>query len=92
MNLLKPFVDELTSLDEQRKEMEDRILQLNTEIAEFNELREKDMPLIQETESKIKKLNQNIAALNNHQLSLKATYKKNKDTLQEMDEKVCFSC
>ncbi|KVH93488.1 hypothetical protein Ccrd_004453 [Cynara cardunculus var. scolymus] len=88
MNLLRPAVEDLTLLDEQRQELEARILQLNTDISEFNESREREMPLIQEVDTKIKELRQSISALNNHQMSLKSTFRKKKDAAKEMDEKI----
>ncbi|KAI3525617.1 hypothetical protein L1887_04526 [Cichorium endivia] len=88
MNILRPVVENLTQLDEQRQEIEARISQLNTEISEFNESREKEMPHIQEVDIKIKELRQAISALNNHQMSLKATIIKKKDAVKEMDEKI----
>ncbi|KAJ9538078.1 hypothetical protein OSB04_030811, partial [Centaurea solstitialis] len=88
MKLLRPVMDDLTVLDEQRQELEARILQLNAEISEFNESREKDMPLIQEVEAKIEDMKQSISALNNHQVSLKSTLRKKKDAATEMDEKI----
>ncbi|KAI3815420.1 hypothetical protein L1987_15087 [Smallanthus sonchifolius] len=88
MTQIRPFVEELTVVDEQRQELEARILKANADISEFNESREKEMPLIQEVETKIKELRQTISALNNHQSSLKATYRKKKDASKEMDEKI----
>lgn len=46
------------------------------------------MPLIQEVDIKIKELRQTISSLNNQQMSLKATFRKKKDAVKEMDEKV----
>ncbi|KAL8223917.1 hypothetical protein R6Q57_019392 [Mikania cordata] len=88
MNLIKPVVEELTVVDEQRKELEARISRANADISEFNESREREMPLIQEVETKIKELRQTISALNNHQMSLKATIRKKKEASREMDEKI----
>ncbi|KAD2393025.1 hypothetical protein R6Q59_012706 [Mikania micrantha] len=88
MNLIKPVVEELTVVDEQRKELEARISRANADISEFNESREREMPLIQEVETKIKELRQAISALNNHQMSLKATIRKKKEASREMDEKI----
>ncbi|KAI3780652.1 hypothetical protein L2E82_10637 [Cichorium intybus] len=65
--------------------MQTRILfsNLNTEISEFNESREKELPHIQEVDIKIKELRQAISALNNHQISPKATIMKKKDAVKE---------
>ena len=65
-------------------------MQLNEEIAEHNESREKELPLVQDVEAKVKELHQTIAGLNNHQVSLKASIRKMKDKAKEMDEKVWF--
>ncbi|KAI8532152.1 hypothetical protein RHMOL_Rhmol11G0191400 [Rhododendron molle] len=88
MNLLRPMVEDLTLLDEKRQQLESRISQLNAEIAEQNELREREMPLVQDVEAKVKELTQIIPGLNNHQMSLKASIKKMKEKVKEMDEKI----
>ncbi|KAL4588466.1 hypothetical protein LXL04_001357 [Taraxacum kok-saghyz] len=88
MTLLRPVVEDVTILDEQKQEIEARISQLNAEISEFNESREKELPLIQEVDIKIKELRQMISALNNQQMSLKAAFRKKKDAVKEMDEKI----
>ncbi|KAI3669516.1 hypothetical protein L6452_40752 [Arctium lappa] len=62
--------------------------QLNADISKFNESREKEMPLIQEVDTKIKEMRQSISALNKHQMSLKSTFRKKKDATKEMDEKI----
>lgn len=63
-------------------------LQLNTEIAGYNEARERELPLVQEVDSKVKELRQTIASLNNQQASLRVTLRKLKDNSVEVDEKV----
>ncbi|KAL6957446.1 hypothetical protein U1Q18_046609, partial [Sarracenia purpurea var. burkii] len=88
MNLLRPMVEDLTLLDEQRQELEGKISQLNGEIAEHNESREREMPLIQDVDSNVKELRKTISGLNNHQMSLKASIRKMKDRAKEMDEKI----
>ncbi|KAH7575734.1 hypothetical protein JRO89_XS02G0205300 [Xanthoceras sorbifolium] len=67
MNLLRPIAEDLTDLDEQRKEWEAKISKLNAEIAEYNEAREKELPLVQELDAKVKELRQTIQDLNKHQ-------------------------
>ncbi|XAR49393.1 hypothetical protein NMG60_11032579 [Bertholletia excelsa] len=88
MNLWRPMVEDLTLLDEQRHDLESRIPQLNSEIAEQNEAREREMPLVQDVDVKVKELRQTIPGLNNHQMSLKASIKKMKEKAKEMDEKI----
>ncbi|KAK2631055.1 hypothetical protein EUGRSUZ_L03482 [Eucalyptus grandis] len=88
MNLLKPIVEELNLLDEQQKEWEAKLSQLNAEIAEYNEARERELPLVQEVDRELKELRQTISELNNHQMSLRTTYRKLKDVTIEMDAKV----
>lgn len=62
--------------------------QLKAEIAECNEAREREMPLVQEVEAKVNELKQSIAALNSNQSSLRSTWRKLKDRTGEMDQKV----
>lgn len=88
MNMLGPVVDDISNLDSQRQEHERALSQLNAEISEFNESREKEMPFIQEIDAKIKEMRQAISALNKHQVSLKETIKKKKDASKELDEKI----
>ncbi|KAJ6741071.1 KINETOCHORE PROTEIN NUF2 [Salix purpurea] len=52
MNELRPIGEELTLLDEQRRGLEDKISQLNAEIAEYNDARESELPLVQEVDGK----------------------------------------
>ncbi|XP_071691563.1 kinetochore protein NUF2 homolog [Rutidosis leptorrhynchoides] len=88
MKLLGPIGDESSRLDEQRREYEERIAQLNAEISEFNESREREMPHIQEVDAQIKEMRESILSLNKHQLLLKETIRKKKDSSKEMDEKI----
>ncbi|GAB2283632.1 hypothetical protein Dimus_018137 [Dionaea muscipula] len=88
MEDLRPLVDELSLFDEQRKEKEGRISQLNAEITEYNEAREKEMPLVNELDSKIKELRQTVPNLNNHQVSLRGSLRKMKEKAKEMDDKI----
>ena len=64
--------------------------QLNEEIFQFNQLRESEMPLVQEIDAKVKELQQTIQSLNNHQVSLKANRIKTKEKVKEMEAKVVF--
>ncbi|KAL4571451.1 hypothetical protein LXL04_018211 [Taraxacum kok-saghyz] len=88
MTLLRPVAEDVTILDVQQQEIKARISQLNAEISEFNESREKELPLIQEVDIKIKELRKMISALNNQQMSLKAAFRKKKDAVKEIDEKI----
>ncbi|KAI7730084.1 hypothetical protein M8C21_022052 [Ambrosia artemisiifolia] len=81
-------MEELTVIQEQQQELEARIMKINADISDFNESREREMPLIQEVDARIKELRQSILALNNHQVSLKSTIRKKKDASKEMDEKI----
>ncbi|KAL4561596.1 hypothetical protein LXL04_033766 [Taraxacum kok-saghyz] len=73
MTLLRPVAEDVTILDVQQQEIEARISQL---------------PLIQEVDIKIKELRKMISALNNQQMSLKAAFRKKKDAVKEIDEKI----
>ncbi|GLT30565.1 hypothetical protein SLA2020_053590 [Shorea laevis] len=88
MNILRPIVEELADLDEQRNDWEAKISQLIAEIAGYNEAREKELPLVQEVDTKVKELQQTIAGLNGHQMLLKASYNKLKDKTKEMETKI----
>ncbi|KAF2566732.1 hypothetical protein F2Q68_00025586 [Brassica cretica] len=88
MELIRPLTEELTLLDEQRRQWEAKIAQLNAEIAEFDEACERDLPFVQELEASIEELNQKISELNNQQLSLRATFNKMKEESTLMDNKI----
>nr|XP_043626741.1 kinetochore protein NUF2 homolog [Erigeron canadensis] len=88
MNELRQFADELSVLDEQRKAFEDRMSQLTLELSELNESRDREMPLIQELDAKIKEMRQSISAYNKHQMSLKESINKKKEISKEMEEEI----
>ncbi|KAB2075798.1 hypothetical protein ES319_A07G245700v1 [Gossypium barbadense] len=88
LNLLRPIVEELALLDDQRKEWEAKISQLNAEIAGYSEARERELPLIQEVESKVKELREMIAGLNSNQMSLRTSFRNLKEKTGQMDEKI----
>ncbi|KAH0855336.1 hypothetical protein HID58_013771 [Brassica napus] len=88
MELIRPLAEELTLLDEQRRQSEAKIAQLKAEIAEFEEAEEKDSPFVQELEVSIEELSHKIAQLNNEQLSLRATFHKLREESAEMDNKI----
>lgn len=88
MELLKPVFDDLELFEQQKLSAEARILELNAEIAELEELREKELPLVQEVSYKIKELHQNVDELNKHQATLRTTIKQLKEKGKETDEKI----
>ncbi|CAH2047838.1 unnamed protein product [Thlaspi arvense] len=88
MELIRPKLEELTLLDEQRREWEAKISQLNAEIAEFDEACERDVPFVQELETNIEELNQKILGLNNQQLSLRETFQKMRERSAQMDNEI----
>ncbi|KAJ0099537.1 hypothetical protein Patl1_19932 [Pistacia atlantica] len=88
MNLLRPIAEDLTILDEQRREWEAKIAQLNAEIATYNEARERELPVVQEVDAKVKELRQTIQDLNKHQMSLRTSIKKLKEKTGELEEKI----
>ncbi|XP_022718650.1 probable kinetochore protein NUF2 [Durio zibethinus] len=88
MNLLRPIVEELALLDEQHKEWEAKISQLNAEIAGYSEARERELPLVQEVDSKVKELREMIAGLNSNQMSLRTSFRNLKEKTGQMDEKI----
>ncbi|KAI3445639.1 hypothetical protein Pfo_002304 [Paulownia fortunei] len=88
LNLLKPIGDDLDLFEERQLAAEARISQLNTEISEFEESRERELPLVQEVNSKVKDLHQTVSGLNKHQMTLKTSIKQLKEKAKEMDEKI----
>ncbi|GMI64979.1 nuclear filament-containing protein 2 [Hibiscus trionum] len=88
MNILNPIVEELAHLDDQREEQETKISQLNAEIAGYREARERELPLVQEVESKVKELRDMIAVFNSNQMSLRTSIRNLKEKNGQMDEKI----
>ncbi|KAI4298994.1 hypothetical protein L6164_032494 [Bauhinia variegata] len=88
MNSITEIVDEVNVFEEQQRDLEAKIMQVKSEIADCNEAREREIPLVQEVDANVKELRQTIAALNNNQVSLRASYRKLKEKTKEMDEKI----
>nr|GLL28687.1 probable kinetochore protein NUF2 [Ipomoea trifida] len=88
MNDLESVAGQLGDIVMQKEALEEKIYQLNAEIAQCNESREKEMPFVRDVDAKVKELRQAISGLNNHQMSLKSEIKKMKEKAQEMDEKI----
>ncbi|EPS66479.1 hypothetical protein M569_08298, partial [Genlisea aurea] len=86
--LLKEYNDELTMLGEQECSVKARISQLESEIAQCEESREKDLPAIQEITLKIKALQKTISELNQHQMTLKTSMNQLKEKSREMDDRI----
>lgn len=61
---------------------------MNAEIAAYSEVRERELPLVQEVDAKVKELRQTIQDLNKHQVSLRTTLNKLKEKTGALDEKV----
>lgn len=51
-------------------------------------MRERELPLVQEVDAKVKELRQTIQDLNKHQVSLRTTLNKLKEKTGALDEKV----
>ncbi|XP_023643182.1 LOW QUALITY PROTEIN: kinetochore protein Nuf2 [Capsella rubella] len=90
MEEIRPMAEELAHLDEQRKEWEAKVSQLNAEIGEFDEAVERDLPFVQELEANIQELNQKILGLNmtNEQMSLRATFQEMREKSTQMDNEI----
>ncbi|KAK9929263.1 hypothetical protein M0R45_026367 [Rubus argutus] len=88
VNLLTQLMNPLTDIEEQHQLLQDQVSQLNAEIAGFNEAREKDLPLLQEVDAKVKELRQTIEGLNNDQVKVRTSLKKLKEKSGEMDKEI----
>lgn len=58
------------------------------EIAELEEARDGELPLVQELKFKVEELRQTVSELNKHQMKLKTEIQQVIDKSKEMDEKV----
>ncbi|RHN42784.1 putative kinetochore protein Nuf2 [Medicago truncatula] len=89
MNSTSPIIEEINTLEDERAKIEeDRIMQLTLAIDECKEARGREMPYVQEVDAHVKELRQNIANLNNKQMSLRTDLKKLKEKTVEMDDKI----
>lgn len=61
---------------------------MNAEITAYNEARERELPVVQEVDARVKELRQTIQDLNKHQMSLRTSLKKLKEKTGELEEKV----
>ncbi|KAE8656143.1 Kinetochore protein nuf2 isoform 3 [Hibiscus syriacus] len=61
---------------------------LNAEIAGYSEARERELPLVQEVESKVKELHEMICVFNSNQMSLRTSIRNLKEKNGQMDEKI----
>ncbi|MFQ6667339.1 hypothetical protein Gotur_033397 [Gossypium turneri] len=64
------------------------VMQLNAEIAGYSEAREREFPLVQEVESKVKELYEMIVSLNSNHISLRISFRNLNEKTRQMDEKV----
>lgn len=64
------------------------VLQWNAEITHYNETKEKELPLVEEVDSKVKELRQTISDLNLEQVKLRTSIRKLKEKTAEMDKEV----
>ncbi|XP_022742358.1 probable kinetochore protein NUF2 isoform X2 [Durio zibethinus] len=88
MNLQRPIMEELALLDEQRKEWEAKISQFNAEIAGYSDARERELPFVQEVNSKVKELCEMIAGLNGNQMSFRTSFRNLTEKTLQIDEKI----
>ncbi|KAL6145171.1 hypothetical protein ACLB2K_055859 [Fragaria x ananassa] len=85
---LTELMNPLTDIEEQHQLLQGRVSQLNAEIADFDDAREKESPLLQEAEAKVKELRQTIEGLNNEQVKVRTSLKKLKEKSGEMDKEI----
>ncbi|MBA0803436.1 hypothetical protein Gohar_013645 [Gossypium harknessii] len=93
--LLKPMSDsEVEEFHEYFDQLEEinfhhiSVMQLNAEIAGYSEAREREFPLVQEVESKVKELYEMIVSLNSNHISLRISFRNLNEKTRQMDEKV----
>ncbi|XP_062000301.1 kinetochore protein NUF2 homolog [Rosa rugosa] len=88
IDLVAKVVDQLTDLEKQHIWWGGQVSQWNTEIAHYKETREKELPLVQEVDSKVKELRQTISDLNLDQVKLRTSIRKLKEKAAEMDKEM----
>lgn len=91
LSMLRPYAEELSVLEEERKQREAKNLQFKEEIAALNEAREREKPLVLEAEAKVKEKQQTLDDLNSFQLNLRKERQVMKEKAQEMQSNVSRS-
>ncbi|KNA03993.1 hypothetical protein SOVF_203770 [Spinacia oleracea] len=90
-SMITPYAEELGILEEECKQREAKILQLRKESAALNEARDKEKPLVQEAEAKVKELQQKLDNLNSLQFNLRKEHKAMKEKTEELENNVTRS-
>ncbi|XP_010243867.1 PREDICTED: kinetochore protein nuf2 [Nelumbo nucifera] len=88
LNDIQKVFDQVNFDEVRRQELETQISQKNMEILEHREAREREQPLVLEVDAQVKELRQNIQGLNNHQMSLKTSFRTLREKTKEIDEKI----
>ncbi|XP_058735788.1 kinetochore protein NUF2 homolog [Vicia villosa] len=89
MNSISELVEEVSTLEQKIVDIEEnQIMQLNLAIEECKEAREREIPLVQEVDTKVKELQQTVAELNKKQSSLRSDLSKLKEKTKEIDKKI----
>nr|XP_011469400.1 PREDICTED: coiled-coil domain-containing protein 158-like isoform X2 [Fragaria vesca subsp. vesca] len=88
IDLVAKVVDQLTHLQNEHISCEGQVSQWNAEITHYNETKEKELPLVEEVDSKVKELRQTISDLNLEQVKLRTSIRKLKEKTAEMDKEI----
>lgn len=88
LRLIQEAVDKANVHEDEQRKWEATIVQLNNALSELRAESEKEQPFVLEIDAKVKELQQTIHSLNNHQMSLKATFRALRDKAKEIDEKI----
>ncbi|CAA6664079.1 unnamed protein product [Spirodela intermedia] len=83
---LQPIVDQCN--DDRRIELEARISELKREISEHEMAREQEQPYVQEIEAEVRGLKQNIQERNKEQMALKTHFKRIKEKIDAINDKI----
>ncbi|CAN8255173.1 unnamed protein product [Cochlearia groenlandica] len=88
VELIEPKAEELRLLVDENKQCDEKLAKVNAEIAEYEEARERELPLVEELEENIEQLKHTISELNNQQLSLRTNFLEMKEKNILMDYKI----
>ncbi|XP_078441078.1 kinetochore protein NUF2 homolog [Wolffia australiana] len=86
LSILEPIANSCNT--ERRAELESRISKLKKEIEEHEAAREQELPFVQEIEAEIRGLKQTIQERNKEQMSLKTHFKKIKEGIDVINDKI----
>lgn len=91
VNGMQPIVNKLASYGERKTDLENKIIQYNKELMDYEVARQLEEPLVQEVDAEIKKLQQAVQNYNKQQMSLKTIANELKEKTIAISDKISLA-